>query len=189
LFGGGKRMLQMIVSGFGGQGILFMSKIIAYAAMLENYDVSWLPSYGPEMRGGTANCQVVISETQVPSPIIKLADILIAMNLPSLRAFETRVKPGGKIITDTEFGMDENSDVNAKFTYVPIRQILDEIEAKNLGNMVMLGQFLKLTGELKLDTIFSALEKNTPAKRAHLTEINKRAIEAGYDFDTELAIA
>ncbi len=172
---------EIMIAGFGGQGILFSGKVIAYAGLMNNKEVSWLPSYGPEMRGGTANCHIIISDEPVGSPIIVNPDVLIVMNKPSLEKFENAVKPGGVIIIDSTL-IDRKvtrDDVTVK--YVDATQIAMDNNSPKLANMVIIGAMLKATGVMTLDEIKKGVEKSTPASKAHLVDSNMGLISAGYN--------
>lgn len=173
-----KKNCEMIIAGFGGQGILFAGKILAYAAMLAHKHLSWLPSYGPEMRGGTANCHVIISDEPVGSPIVTQPDMLIVMNKPSLDKFEDEVQPGGKIFVDATL-IDrkiKRTDVAAR--YISATQIAVKMGQKKLANMVMVGRMLKETGLFTLEQIKTAMDKCLPT--AELAKIDMEAVEAGF---------
>lgn len=173
---------NIVITGFGGQGILFVGKILAYAALLKGKELSWLPSYGPEMRGGTANCHVIISDEPVASPIIQKPDVLISMNKPSLDKFENKVADDGYIIVDSTL-IDRKvtrNDVNA--VYVEATKIASDEGKHALANMVMLGALLKATGIFTIDEIRAGVEKTTPPKKQHLIEQNMAMIQKGYDL-------
>ena len=172
---------QIILAGFGGQGILFAGKLLAYAGMLKGKEVSWLPSYGPEMRGGTANCNVIISDEPIASPIIQKPDALIALNLPSLEKFEKSVAETGKIYYDSSL-ISKTPDSDAQAFAVPATQMAIDMNANTLANMVVLGKFAKETGVITLDEMKSALDKLVPPKKAALLEVNKKALDAGYNL-------
>lgn len=173
---------KMIISGFGGQGILFIGKILAHAAMIANKHLSWLPSYGPEMRGGTANCHVIISDEPVGSPIITSPDILVAMNAPSLDKFEDIVIDNGSIFADKTLikRMIGREDIQA--FYVEATKIASDIGYAGLANMVMLGAIIKKTGIFTLDIVKAAIEKTLPPSKKHLTEVDMEALMAGYEM-------
>ena len=171
---------QIILAGFGGQGILFAGKLLAYAGMLNGKEVSWLPSYGPEMRGGTANCSVIISDDQIASPIIQKPDVLLALNGPSLEKFEDAVVKGGTIIYDSSLiaSAKENADVNV--CGIPATETAIEMDAKTLANMVMLGKFIKETNVFTMDQLKDALKKLMPPSKAALYDLNCKVLDAGY---------
>ena len=171
---------NILIAGFGGQGVLFAGKCLAYKGLIEDKQVSWLPSYGPEMRGGTANCSVILSDTPVGSPIVSNPNVLIAMNLPSLDKYESATVAGGKIFVESTL-IDrkvERDDVEA--FYIPATKIATELGAPTLANMVMLGKVIKETGAVNFGDIEEGLKKVIPARKADMLAINLKAIEAGY---------
>lgn len=176
-----KGTLNTLLAGFGGQGILFAGKVMAYAGLMDNREISWLPSYGPEMRGGTANCSVVISDKAIGSPLVVKPDVLIAMNLPSLEKFENDVVPGGTILVDSSI-IDkkvERTDVNVY--YVPATKLAEENGLKGLANIVLVGKLLKETGFASTDAVDKAINKCVPAKKAAMVESNKTAVKVGME--------
>ena len=173
---------ELIFAGFGGQGILFSGKVLAYSAMHADKDVSWLPSYGPEMRGGTANCHVIVSDAPVSSPLVTVPTIVAAMNKPSFEKFEASVKPGGVVIKDSTLIEADNKRDDIKYFDIPATQIAMDMNASKLANMVIVGKIVKETGILDIDTVIDGLTKMIPAKKADLLELNKKAIMAGYNY-------
>ena len=173
---------QILFAGFGGQGILFSGKFLAYKGLMEDLQVSWLPSYGPEMRGGTANCSVVLSDTPVGSPIITEPDVLIAMNLPSLQKFVDTVVPGGKIILDSTLidAKVERDDVQV--FYVPATQLAKDNGFASLSNMILTGKVLKEIDIVAYEGNKETLESFIPAKKAGLIDMNIKALQIGYDY-------
>ncbi|MDD7193612.1 MAG: 2-oxoacid:acceptor oxidoreductase family protein [Clostridiaceae bacterium] len=174
---------QILLAGFGGQGILFSGKFLAYDGLLEEREVSWLPSYGPEMRGGTCNCSVILSDTKIGSPIVANPDILIAMNLPSLDRFESAAVPGAKIFVDSSL-IDRKvarSDVEAY--YIPATRIASDEGLSGLANMIMIGLMIKKTGIMPYENVERAMKKLVPSKKANLIELNIKAVELGYNFE------
>ena len=176
------KTLQMLIAGFGGQGVLFLGKIVAYQGLIADKQVSWLPSYGPEMRGGTANCSIIISDTPVGSPIVANPDCLVAMNLPSLDKYEAAVVPGGKIFVDSTLitRKIEREDVDAY--YIPATQIANEMGIPTLANMIILGKVLAENPELGMEYLEAAMGKVVSAKRANLIEQNLNAIKLGFEY-------
>ncbi len=173
---------NILLAGFGGQGILFAGKFIAYKGLTEGRELSWLPSYGPEMRGGTANCSVILSDDPVGSPIVSEPDVLIVMNLPSLDKYEKTVVPGGKIFVDSTLieRKVERSDVDVY--YIPATSLAQQIGAPTLANMIMVGKFIKETGAVSHDNLDAALTKVVSARHRDLFDINLKAINTGYDL-------
>ena len=174
---------NILIAGFGGQGVLFAGKLLAYKGMLEGKNVSWLPSYVPEMRGGTANCSVILSDDAVGSPIVNEPDILIVMNLPSLDKYESAVVPGGKIFVDSTLIGRRVNRTDVETTYIPATAVAKEIGAPTLANMVMIGRVLKETGIVDYNDIEAGLKKVVSARHQDLLEINKNAIAAGYTYE------
>jgi len=173
---------QILIAGFGGQGVLFAGKFLAYKGLVQNKQVSWLPSYGPEMRGGTANCSVILSDTPVGSPIITEPDVLVAMNLPSLQKFVDAVVPGGKIIIDSTLIDAKVERTDVEVFYVPATQMAKDAGFSTLANMILAGKVLKETNAVSFDGNKETLESFIPAKKANLIDINCQALQAGYDF-------
>ncbi len=174
---------KILLAGFGGQGILFAGKVLAYSGLKADREVSWLPSYGPEMRGGTANCSVVISDKPVGSPIIPHPDVLIAMNRPSLDNFEKNLPSGGIIIYDSSMIDREVERTDVTAYGIPAREIALEEGLGNLANMVIVGKLIKETGLYTMDEIKAGLEKSIPPSKAALLEKNIKAIEVGYQYE------
>ena len=173
---------QILIAGFGGQGVLFCGKFLAHKAMDENKQLSWLPSYGPEMRGGTANCSVGLSDMPVGSPIITAPDVLVAMNLPSLQKFVDTVVPGGKIFVDSTLIDAKVERTDVEVFYIPATQMAKDAGFATLANMIIMGKVIKETGAVRFDNNKETLESFIPAKKAKLIDINCQALQAGYDF-------
>ena len=173
---------QILIAGFGGQGVLFAGKFLAYKGLVQDKQVSWLPSYGPEMRGGTANCSVIISDMPVGSPIIEKPDILVAMNLPSLQKFVNAVVPGGKIIIDSTLIDAKVERTDVEVFYVPATQMAKDAGYATLANMILTGKLLKETDAVTYEGNKETLESFIPAKKANLIDVNCQALQAGYDF-------
>jgi len=173
---------EIVFAGFGGQGILSAGRLIAYAGMLENKNVSWLPSYGPEMRGGTANCHVVISEEQVGSPILNSATVLIVMNGPSLDKFENMVVKGGIIISDSSLAerKPERKDVN--IYEIPATQMASDMGNLTYANIILLGKLIEKTKVVSKESFKKALEHVLPEKYHHMIPEEIKALEAGMDY-------
>lgn len=173
---------DVIIAGFGGQGILSAGKILAYAGMLENKNVSWLPSYGPEMRGGTANCSIIISDEQVGSPIINMATSLIVMNGPSLEKFENLVTSGGVIITDSSLveKVPERKDVN--IYRIPATKAALDMGNGTFATIILLGKLIAATNIISKDSFAEALKKTLPAKKHYLIPDEVKALEYGMEF-------
>lgn len=174
--------VHMLIAGFGGQGVLFAGKIVAYTGMIEEKQVSWLPSYGPEMRGGTANCSVCIDEKPIGCPIVLEPRTLIVMNRPSYDKFVDAVAPGGVMIYDSTLIDAECTRIDITVAAVPATQMANDNGLHGLSNIIMLGQTLKQTGFCSLDVLKEALQKCIPARKQHLLEPNLRALQLGYDY-------
>ena len=173
---------QILIAGFGGQGVLFAGKFLAYKGLVQDKNVSWLPSYGPEMRGGTANCSVILSDMPVGSPIITEPDILVAMNLPSLQKFVDSVVPGGKILVDSTLIDEKVARTDVEVFYIPATQMAKDAGFATLANMILAGKVLKETDAVTFDGNKEPLESFIPAKKAALIDINCKALQMGYDF-------
>ena len=173
---------QILIAGFGGQGILFAGKFLAYKGLLEELQVSWLPSYGPEMRGGTANCNVILSDTPVGSPIITEPDVLIAMNLPSLQKYVNTVAPGGQIYVDSSLIGEKVARTDVQVFYIPTTQMAKDAGIPTLGNMIMMGHVLENHPELSFDGTEIVVSKLVPPTKAALVELNMKALLLGKNF-------
>lgn len=172
----------ILLAGFGGQGILFSGKVIAYAGLSEDREVSWLPSYGPEMRGGTANCSVTLSDDPIGSPLIINPTILVAMNTPSLDKFVDKVEKDGIIIVDSTLISEKVERTDVKTFYVPATGLADEKGLKGLANMIIVGKLLKETNFAEFDAVMKGLKKSIPAKKAALLDKNIEAIKIGMEL-------
>lgn len=170
---------EILLAGFGGQGVLFAGKILAYCGLMDDKQLSWLPSYGPEMRGGTANCSVCISDEPIGSPLVLTPDILIAMNQPSFDKFVADVKSGGKVFYDSTLIENECTRTDIEMYAIPSSQLADDNELKGGSNIILLGKLIKESGIFSLDTMKKAIEKVVPPSKAHLISNNFRAIELG----------
>ncbi len=173
---------QILIAGFGGQGVLFAGKFLATKGLIDDKNVSWLPSYGPEMRGGTANCSVIISDDPVGSPIVSEPDCLIAMNLPSLKRYESSVVPGGMIIVDSTL-IDEKVERNdVSVFYVPATKMAKDEGFATLANMILCGKLIKEISDMSFEHTTEALQKVIPARKANLLDVNLNALRVGYDY-------
>ena len=173
---------QILIAGFGGQGVLFAGKFLAYKGLMEDQQVSWLPSYGPEMRGGTANCSVVLSDTPVGSPIITTPDVLIAMNLPSLQKFVDTVVPGGQIYVDSSLIDVKVARTDVEVFYIPATQMAKDNDIATLANMIIIGHLLQNQPELDFAGAAETVENLVPPKKAALIELNMKALNLGKDY-------
>ena len=174
---------EFLFSGFGGQGILFAGKFIAYKGLTEGKNVSWLPSYGPEMRGGTASCGIIVSDGAVGSPIVAKPDILVAMNLPSLDRYESAVKTGGMIFYDSSLIERPLNRTDVKAYAIPATRMAGENGIPTLGNMILVGKILKVLNDFDDTSVRNALGKVVSAKRADMLEVNMNALRLGRDYE------
>ncbi len=174
---------SILLSGFGGQGILFAGKQLAKSAMMSDKNVSWLPSYGPEMRGGTASCSVTISDEPVGSPVVTNPDILICFNIPSFDKFEKTIRPGGMMFADSALidKKSERTDISAY--YIPASALASDNDLPGLANVIMLGKLVAVTGLFSYDEFVDHMVESIPASKAALIEKNKKAFHIGYTFE------
>ena len=173
---------EIILAGFGGQGLLFGGKILAYCGLMDGKEVSWLPSYGPEMRGGTANCSVCVSDEPIGSPLVLKPDLLIAMNYPSYEKFIDEVKPGGKAFIDSTMIEEKCARTDIDCFYIPATQLAGDKGMNGMANIILLGKLIKETGMFTEDVIRKAMEKCVPPKKAHLIDGNMQAIALGAEY-------
>jgi len=170
---------SFLFSGFGGQGILFMGKFISYYGMLGGHEVSWIPSYGAEMRGGTASCGVCISEGPIGSPVVASPDVLVCMNLPSLDKFEKDLKGGGLLFIDSSLAERGASRDDIVSYRVPATKAADDNGMKNLANMIMIGRMMAELGYYDPELAREAMKKTVPERKRDLFDMNLRALETG----------
>ncbi len=170
---------EIIIAGFGGQGVLSMGKILAYAGLMDNLEVTWMPSYGPEQRGGTANVTVIVSDSPISSPVLDTYDTAVLLNQQSLDKFENKVKPGGTIIYDPSgiHRLPVRTDINV----VPVDAMTAAIEMNNAKtyNMILLGALLKHRPIVSVDAVIRGLKKTLPERHHHLIPLNEKAIQVG----------
>ena len=176
-------MSAILLAGFGGQGILFAGKQLVLAGMKLGKEISWLPSYGPEMRGGTCNCSVNIDDEPIGSPLVTAPEILLVMNKPSLLKFESKVVKGGSIVIDSSLVDVETTrdDVNAY--YIPATQMANEEGISKLANVIMLGYLIKKTGLFDMDYFMECIKASAPKAKPELGELNAKALEMGYTYE------
>lgn len=171
---------KVICAGFGGQGVMSMGQLLTYAGMIEDKQVSWLPSYGPEMRGGTANCNVIVSDSLIGSPIIAHdATCAIVMNLPSLDKFEADLVADGKLLINSSLIDKKPERTDVKAYYIPANEVALDLGNAKVANMVMLGAYIEITKAVSFDALHKALEKVFGGSKAHLIDINIQALERG----------
>lgn len=178
--------LNMIFAGFGGQGVLFAGKVAAYAGLIAGKEISWLPSYGPEMRGGTANCSVCVSEEPIGSPLVTAPNVLVAMNLPSLEKFIGAVEPGGTVLIDSTLIEKKVERTDISVFYLPASQLAEEKGLKGLSNMILVGKLFQEVcasgGEYSYCTpevLDQAIQKCVPARKAEMLGLNRQAVALG----------
>ena len=176
---------KVIIAGFGGQGVMLMGRLLAYAGMLEGKNVAWMPSYGPEMRGGTANCTVIISSEEIASPVVPDPMSIIAMNKPSLDKFEPTVQKDGLILVNSSLVEQKVNRDDVSVVEVPANDIANELGNTKVANMVALGAYIKKSEVVKLETIFKALEKALTGPKQKLIDINKQALKQGAELVKE----
>lgn len=173
---------QILIAGFGGQGVLFSGKFLANKGLMEDLQVSWLPSYGPEMRGGTANCNVILSEQPIGSPIITTPDVLIAMNLPSLLKYVNTVAHGGQVYVDSSLIGQKVNRTDVEVLYIPATQMAKEQQLDTFANMIMMGHVLENHPNLSFDGTETVVNKLVPPSKAPLLELNMKALRMGKDY-------
>ncbi|MCZ7609258.1 MAG: 2-oxoacid:acceptor oxidoreductase family protein [Ignavibacterium sp.] len=173
---------EIIFAGFGGQGVLSMGRLIAYAGMIEVKEVSWMPSYGPEMRGGTANCIVIVSDSRISSPIVTKFDTAILLNQPSIDKFENAVKPGGLLIYEQSTAVKPPARTDIDIICISGIEEANKLEVKQVANMFMVGAFLEKRPILKNETILEALKEALPARRHNLIPVNEQALSRGREL-------
>lgn len=171
--------LNMVFAGFGGQGVLFAGKVAAYAGLIDNKEISWLPSYGPEMRGGTANCSVCISDEAIGAPIVTNPNVLVAMNLPSLDKFIDDVEPGGIVIIDSSLIDKKVERTDIDVHYIPSTGLAEKEDLKGLSNMILIGKLFSLLDDFTDETLDKAIEKCVPASKAQMLDFNRKAVKMG----------
>ena len=176
------RNAQILIAGFGGQGILFAGKFLAYQALSEGRQLSWLPSYGPEMRGGTANCSVIISDDPVGSPIVTDPDVLVCMNLPSLDKYEGAVKAGGIIISDSSLIARKVQRQDVKAFYIPATQLANEAGMPTLANMIMMGKLIREAAIIDFDGVEETMSHLVSARHRDMLALNVKALRMGYEY-------
>lgn len=173
---------EIIIAGFGGQGVLSMGQTLGYAAMIENKEISWMPSYGPEMRGGTANCITIISDKSISSPIISKFDSAIVLNQPSLDKFEPRVKPNGLLLYESNAIIHPPTRKDIDIVAIPAATEAVKLNNSKVLNMIILGAYLAKRPIVSFDGIIEALKKVLPERYHHLLPLNRQALEAGRDL-------
>lgn len=179
---------EIMIAGFGGQGVLFAGQILAYAAMDVGKEVTWIPSYGPEMRGGTANCTVVIADEEIGSPLVKHPPLAVALNLPSFDKCEESLAPGGMLVVNQSMVDRAANRDDITVVFVPCNEISEEIGDKKLLNMVAVGALLTLFSEITLKDVEKALEAHLPARHKHLLPKNYEALRRGFETASKVPV-
>lgn len=172
---------EIIISGFGGQGVLSMGKILAYSALMEGREVSWFPAYGPEQRGGTANVSVIISDERISSPIVSTFDAAIVLNQPSLERFEQSIKPGGMLLYDAYGISQPPTRTDIKAFRINAMDLAAEMNNVKGFNMIVLGALLKILPIVSLENVLTGLRKTLPARHHHLIPMNEDALRRGME--------
>lgn len=170
---------SIIIAGFGGQGALFAGQALAYAGLETGRHVTWIPSYGPEMRGGTAHCTVILSDDLIGSPLVSHPDIAVVMNLPSMDKYEPLVVPGGVLVVNTSLVERPAQRQDIQVIQLPATDIADELGNRRLTNMVLLGAMLAVSDLLAVEAVERALAKHLPERHRDLLEVNREALERG----------
>jgi 2-oxoglutarate ferredoxin oxidoreductase subunit gamma len=180
---------SIIIAGFGGQGVLFAGQVLAYAAMDARRHVTWIPSYGPEMRGGTANCTVIIADEPIGAPIVDRADIAVVLNMPSFEKYEPLVKPGGLLIVNSAIitATSQREDIDA--IYVPANLIAEELGSAKMLNMVVVGALLGARPILSLEQLEQSLRDHLPSSKHHLLEANMQVLQRGFAAAQDMVAA
>ncbi|MBI2428160.1 MAG: 2-oxoacid:acceptor oxidoreductase family protein [Ignavibacteriales bacterium] len=176
---------EIIIAGFGGQGVLSMGQIIAYSAMKEGKEVSWMPAYGPEMRGGTANCIVIVSPKKVSSPIVTTFDSGIVLNQPSLDKFAAKVKPGGLLLCEQSTIITPCDRTDIEMLIVPATETATKMGKRQIANMILLGAFLERRPVVAIGNVLQALRDVLPERHHHLIPLNEEALNIGRQFAAE----
>ncbi len=170
---------EIIISGFGGQGSLFAGQLLAYAVMEQGLHVTWIPSYGPEMRGGKARCTVVVADEEIGSPLVRRPSAVIALNLPSMEAFDPVVKPGGVLVVNSSLVPEKSERDDIDVFYVPATDMAEDLGNTRMANVICLGALVEATGVVSLEAIEQALDNHLPKRHRDLLELNKKALHKG----------
>ena len=173
---------SIIISGFGGQGTLFAGQVLAYASMDNGFHVTWIPSYGPEMRGGTANCTVIVSENPIGSPLVRIPDVVLALNMPSVNKYENLVTDDGVLVANSSLYNQKIERKEIQSLLIPANDIAEELGMARLANMIMMGAMLAMKPILPLDAVKKALEEHIPDRHKKTLPINYEAMDRGFEF-------
>jgi len=173
---------DIIFAGFGGQGVLFAGQLLSYAGMAENLHVTWIPSYGPEMRGGTANCTVILSEEEIGAPIVRYPTIAVIFNIPSMEKYEPVVKPGGLLLVNSSLVETDSEREDIRPLYIPASDIATELGNPRMANMVMLGALIGATNLVSLETVAQQLDEHLSQRQRKWLEPNIKALKKGVEL-------
>jgi 2-oxoglutarate ferredoxin oxidoreductase subunit gamma len=173
---------EVIISGFGGQGALFAGQLLTYTGMDEGWHVTWIPSYGPEMRGGTAHCIIILSSDDIGSPIIRRPSLCIVMNPPSMDKYEPLVRPGGLLVANSTLIRSRSAREDIQAVYVPANELAAELGNVKMANVVLLGAMLGMREILPIQSVKRTLDEHIPKRRKHIIEPNKKALDRGVQF-------
>lgn len=173
---------ELLIAGFGGQGVLSMGMTLAYAGMVEKKEISWMPSYGPEMRGGTANCVVIVSDAKISSPIVNAFDSVIALNQPSMEKFERSVKPGGLLLYESTNIIVPPTRTDVQVLPLPASDEAVKMKNTKIMNMIVLGAFIERTHTVDIVSVMQALKKVLPERYHHLLPLNEQALKRGMEL-------
>lgn len=173
---------EVIISGFGGQGSLFAGQLLAYAAMDQGLHVTWIPSYGPEMRGGKARCTVVVSDQEIGAPLVRRPSAVIVLNIPSMEAFEPKVKPGGVLVVNSSMVPDKSERQDIQVIYAPASDLATDLGNVRMANVLCLGAVVEATGVVSLDAVAQALDDHLPERHRALLDLNKQALRKGAEL-------
>lgn len=179
---------ELIIAGFGGQGVLSLGMTLAYAGMVEDKEISWMPSYGPEMRGGTANCITIISDKKISSPIISQFDSAIILNQPSMDKFADRIKPGGLLLYESGNIFKPSTRTDIEVIGIPATTEALKLKNAKIMNMIMLGVYLEVKPVVKIESVLKALKSVLPEKYHNLLPLNKEALELGKTLANQMAV-
>ena len=177
---------ELIIAGFGGQGVLSMGMTLAYAGMVEGKEISWMPSYGPEMRGGTANCITILSDKKISSPIVSLYDTAIVLNQPSMDKFAPRVKPGGLVLYESGAILQPTTRTDVRVVGIPAMREAMKMKNSRIMNMIILGAYLRIQPTVSLDSVLEALKNVLPEKYHHTIPLNEQALLRGEELVNDL---
>ncbi|ADG82525.1 2-oxoacid:acceptor oxidoreductase family protein [Thermincola potens] len=173
---------ELIIAGFGGQGVMSMGQLLTYAGMIEDKHVAYIPSYGPEMRGGTANCSVTISDREISSPVFTEPSSVIIMNQPSLAKFEPMLKPGGLMLINSSLVSQKATRQDIRVLEIPGNEMAEKLGNGKVANIVLLGAYIEMTKVVTIDSIIESLKKVLPERRHNLIPLNRQALELGAEI-------